>query len=350
MCPFLQYRYTESMDEQTQHSPIAMIGAGSWGTALALVLARNGQTVFLWGHDAQEMEHIAQTKCNQKYLPDFPLPENIQVVTELQTALSQVRDIFVVVPSHAFRTVLTQLQPFLHANARVAWGTKGLDSETGFCLDQVAKEVLGDTVPLAVLSGPSFASLVAKGLPAAVTVASENEQFADDLICRFQNKTFRLYKSKDILGVELCGAYKNVLAVATGISDGLQFGANARSALITRGVAELSRLITCCGGSKETLLGLAGIGDILLTCTTDASRNHQLGFLIGQGENVTTALHKIGQVAEGYFSTKQLQGLMQQHAVDMPIAEQVYHVLYENLSPVQAAQELLIRDNKMKWE
>lgn len=331
-----------------KQTPIAVIGAGSWGTALAMVLARNQQPVRLWGHEADEMQKMRATRVNQKYLPDFELPAALTIALSLEEVLQEVSDVLIVVPSHAFRSVLAKAKPLFPKTVRIAWGSKGLDPESCLTLDEVAKELLGE-IPLAVLSGPSFAKEVAAELPTAVTLASNDDKFSEDLISRFQSETFRLYKSQDLLGVELCGVYKNVLAIAAGMSDGLNLGADARSALITRGIAELSRLITHCGGSKETLLGLAGIGDTILTCTTDTSRNRRFGLLIGGGLDKDAAIKQIGQVVEGYINTQQLHRLAQKHQVEMPIAAEVYRVLYENQSPQAAAKELLMRGGS-KWE
>ncbi len=335
---------------EIKKTPIAIIGAGSWGTALALALARNDQPVSIWGHDEAEMQAMHKKRVNSQYLPGHPLPDNIQVVLSLEELLKDTRDVLIVVPSHAFRNALQNAKPFFHKNVRLAWGTKGLDPESSLTLDKVAQEILGDKVPLAVLSGPSFAVEVAANLPTAVTLASNNEEFSNDLIARFQCGTFRLYKSTDMLGVELCGVYKNVLAIGAGLCDGLKLGADARSAMITRGIAELSRLIVTSGGNKETIMGLAGIGDTILTCTTDTSRNRRFGLAVGQGMEVKAANKQIGQVVEGFINAKQLNRLAEQHNVDMPIVAAVYKVLYANLKPIDAAKELLSRNSGDKWE
>lgn len=329
--------------------PIAVIGAGSWGTALALLLARNGSTVNLWGHDADDMRLMQHKRENQRYLPGYPFPATLHPKAELTDALLGVRDVVVVVPSSAFREVLSRLVPLVLPEVRCVWGTKGLDPLQCETLDAVAREVLGPRAVLAVLSGPSFASEVAKGLPTAVTLATRDEAFASELIQRFCNDNFRLYTTDDLLGVELCGVMKNVLAIAAGLSDGLSLGANARSALLTRGIAELARLLNVMGAQPQTLMSLAGIGDILLTCTTDQSRNRRFGLLLGQGKTVNEAITEIGQVVEGFANVSQLHQLAQRHNVDMPIVDAVYGVLSLHHSPQAAAQALMSRKVQGNW-
>lgn len=330
-------------------SPIAVLGAGSWGTALALLLARNGSQVRLWGHDADDMRMMQRARENQRYLPGHAFPATLQPTIELTDALQGVRDVVVVVPSIAFRQMLQRLVPLISSDMRCVWGTKGLDPDTCETLDVVAQQVLGSNAVLAVLSGPSFATEVAKGLPTAVTLATRDAAFADALIARFCNDNFRLYTSDDLLGVELCGVMKNVLAIAAGMSDGLGLGANARSALLTRGIAELSRLITALGAQPQTLMSLAGIGDILLTCTTDQSRNRRLGLLVGQGKSIEAAMVEIGQVVEGFANVSQLYHLAQRHQIDMPIVNAVYGVLELHHAPRDAATALMSRKVQGTW-
>lgn len=325
---------------------IAVIGAGSWGTALALLLARNQQSVRLWGHEPECMRTMQKERVNRVYLPDFPLPENIQVEVELSAALQDVRDVLIVVPSHAFRSVIARAKSLFCPDVRIVWGTKGLDPASNKTLDDVLQEIMGDTTPMAVLSGPSFAGEVAKGLPAAVTLACTDDTFSNDLVARFSNSYFRVYKSSDLKGVELCGVYKNVLAIGTGMSDGLELGANARSALITRGMAELARLLHAVNGAEETLLGLAGIGDTILTCTTDQSRNRRFGLAIGTGSSTDEAVKAIGQVVEGFINTEQLHGLAKSQHIEMPVVEAIYQVLQSEITPQQAAEKLMARSNQ----
>jgi glycerol-3-phosphate dehydrogenase (NAD(P)+) len=329
---------------------IVVLGAGSWGTALAIQLMRHGGPVTMWGHEADHMADIAAQRNNERYLPGISLPEDLLIEPDLDRAVKGVQDILVAVPSHAFRSVLTAIQPVITSTSRLMWASKGLESGSGKLLHEVAIEVLGDKIPLAVISGPTFAREVADGLPGAVTIASENEEFARDMAERFHTKTFRAYTSDDVVGVEIGGAVKNVLAIATGIADGLGFGANTRAALITRGLSEMMRLADAVGnkqnGHKETLMGLAGLGDLVLTCTDNQSRNRRFGLALGKGDDMENALAQIDQVVEGVQTAREVFELAQREAVDMPITEQVYEVLYEGRSPKEAVQQLLSRVQK----
>lgn len=326
--------------------PVAVLGAGSWGTALAIQLARGGRPAILWGHDPEHMARIAQERRNVRYLPDASLPETLRVEADLAAALSGVRDILVAVPSHAFRTVLEAVKPHLHADARLLWATKGLESGSRKLLHEVVADVLGTAIPTAVVSGPTFAREVAEGLPTAVTVASADPAFAHDMAERLHSETFRAYTGTDLIGVEVGGAVKNVLAIAAGIADGLGFGANARTALITRGLAEIMRLGLALGGRAETFMGLAGLGDLVLTCTDNQSRNRRLGLALGRGETLEQALAAIDQVVEGVQTAREVHELAQSLGIDMPITEQVYHVLYEGCAPRDAVHALLNRAQK----
>lgn len=330
----------------SQNKPIIVLGAGSWGTALAIQLCRAGGEVRLWGHESELMADISAARCNERYLPGVPLPESLLLSSDLVTAMVDVQDVLIVVPSHAFRAVLTAVQPLLADGARVLWATKGLESGSGKLLHEVAQEVLGDGVPTAVVSGPTFAREVAEGLPTAVTVASTDAAFAADMAARLHSKTFRAYTSDDVPGVEVGGAVKNVLAIAAGIADGLGYGANARTALITRGLAEMMRLGQTLGGHRETFEGLAGLGDLVLTCTDDQSRNRRLGLALGKGVSLEDALAAIDQVVEGVQTAREVHDLALSQGVDMPITEQVYAVLYEAKKPKDAVQALLNRDQK----
>jgi glycerol-3-phosphate dehydrogenase (NAD(P)+) len=330
--------------------PIVVLGAGSWGTALAIQLMRHGGPVTMWGHEPDHMADIAAQRSNERYLPGITLPEALIIEPDLEIAVKDVQDILVAVPSHAFRSVLVAMQPFITGTSRLTWATKGLEAGSGKLLHEVATEVLGEKLPLAVISGPTFAREVAEGLPAAVTIASENEELARDMAERFHTQNFRAYTSDDVVGVEIGGAVKNVLAIATGIADGLGFGANTRAALITRGLAEMMRLADAVGnkqnGHKETLMGLAGLGDLVLTCTDNQSRNRRFGLALGKGDNMEKALADIDQVVEGVQTAREVFELAQREAVDMPITEQVYEVLYESRSPKEAVQKLLARVQK----
>ncbi|HYF97510.1 MAG TPA: NAD(P)H-dependent glycerol-3-phosphate dehydrogenase [Coxiellaceae bacterium] len=323
--------------------PIAVLGAGSWGTALAISLANNGQAVHLWGHDSHEMKAMQQSGINARYLPDISLPSSLKIFSDLSEAIKNLDDLLLVVPSHAFREILQQLKAKTVNKVRLAWATKGLDPETGGLLSEVVNEIFGADTPQAVLSGPSFAKEVAKGLPTAVSLASNNKEFARDLIERFHSLNFRVYENNDLVGVQLCGTVKNVLAIATGISDGLQLGANARSALITRGLAEMSRLCVALGGKAATVLSLAGVGDLVLTCTDNQSRNRRLGLALAEGKTAASAIADIAQVVEGYTNAQQVIHLAQQLKIEMPICQQVYKILYENAPLSSAINELLSR-------
>lgn len=324
--------------------PITVLGAGSWGTALALLLARNHQQVRLWDHDSQHMARLSAQGSNQEYLPDIKFPENLVIFSELSAALTDVQDILVVVPSNAFREVLQKIKPLLNSKIRIAWGTKGLDPQSSKLLHEVVEEIFGKKIPMALVAGPNFAKEVALDLPTATTLANNNSTFANDLLQRLRNPNFRVYVSEDMIGAEVCGAVKNVLAIAVGASDGLKLGANARCALITRGLAEMARLGTAVGGKRETFMGLAGMGDLVLTTTDDQSRNRRFGLALGAGQDLEKTKKQIGQVVEGMTNAKQVYELAKKHRVDMPICEQVYRVIYENLPITEAVKILLSRD------
>ncbi|MGL5371554.1 MAG: NAD(P)H-dependent glycerol-3-phosphate dehydrogenase, partial [Plesiomonas shigelloides] len=255
--------------------------------------------------------------------------------------------ILVVVPSHVFGEVLQQLRPYLRTDSRLVWATKGLEAETGRLLQDVAREVLGDAIPLAVLSGPTFAKEMAVGMPTAISVSASDPQFSADLQQLFHcGKSFRVYNSPDFIGVQLGGAVKNVIAIGAGMSDGMGFGANARTALITRGLAEMTRLGVALGAEAATFMGMAGLGDLVLTCTDNQSRNRRFGMMLGQGHDVAQAQASIGQVVEGYRNTKEVYVLAQRLGVEMPITEQIYQVLYCGKDAREAAVALLARASK----
>ena len=327
-------------------TPVSVLGAGSWGTALAIQLARGGRPATLWGHDPQHMADLRAARVNARYLPGVPLPDSLQLSDDLATTVGGVRDILVVVPSHAFRATLAAMQPHLRDDARIMWATKGLESGSGKLLHEVVAEELGEGRVMAVVSGPTFAREVAEGLPTALTVASMDPGYARFVAERLHSDTFRAYMSNDVPGVEVGGAVKNVLAIAAGISDGLGFGANARSALITRGLAEIMRLGQALGGQHETFMGLAGLGDLVLTCTDDQSRNRRLGLALGQAETLEAALAGIDQVVEGVQTAREVHDLATSLGVEMPITEQVHAVLYEGRAPKAAVHALLTREQK----
>lgn len=325
---------------------IAILGAGSWGTALALHLSRLGHQVNLWSYEADHIADMQRDRANLRYLPKEVFPENLSPIADLHQALQNVRDILITVPSIGFRDILVRLKPLLQSHMRIVWATKGLDDETGELLHQVAFHVLGDGYPYATLSGPSFAKEVASHLPTAVVVASNFDAFAKDLQQTFNSPFFRVYLSTDMIGVEVGGVVKNVLAIATGISDGMGFGANARAALITRGLAEMIRLGMALGGLYETFTGLTGLGDLVLTCTDDQSRNRRFGLLLGKGLAPAMAEKEIGQVVEGKRNAELVAKLAENYVVEMPIVQMVLAVLQGKLTPQDAMQSLLARAPK----
>ena len=323
---------------------ITVLGAGAWGTALSVLLARNGHPVQLWGNDGAQIGRLARERVNATGLPDVALPPNLQPVADFSAAVRAAKDFLIAVPSHAFRAVLESVRPLLSTGSTVTWATKGLEPGSGRLLGDAARELLGESTALAVISGPTFAGEIARGLPAALTVAAREPVVAERVAAWLRNDRVRVYTSEDMAGVQLGGAIKNVMAIAAGISDGLGFGANARAALITRGLAELTRLGVGMGGKAETFMGLTGAGDLILTCTDNASRNRRVGLGLGQGKKLDEALREVGQEAEGVATARELYRLAQQHRIDMPITEQVYRVLYENFPPQAAVEALLKRD------
>ncbi|CAI2484509.1 NAD(P)H-dependent glycerol-3-phosphate dehydrogenase [Serratia liquefaciens] len=331
----------------TVNASMTVIGAGSYGTALAITLARNGHSVVLWGHNPEQIQKMQRARCNQAFLPDVTFPDTLLLEADLARALAASRDVLVVVPSHVFGDVLRQLKPHLRPDARIVWATKGLEAETGRLLQDVAREALGEAIPLAVVSGPTFAKELAAGLPTAIALASTDAQFAEDLQQLLHcGKSFRVYSNPDFIGVQLGGAVKNVIAIGAGMSDGIGFGANARTALITRGLTEMTRLGSALGADPSTFMGMAGLGDLVLTCTDNQSRNRRFGIMLGQGKGVQEAQDSIGQVVEGYRNTKEVLALAQRHGVEMPITEQIYQVLYCHKDAREAALSLLGRTRK----
>ncbi|WP_133510444.1 NAD(P)H-dependent glycerol-3-phosphate dehydrogenase [Candidatus Thiosymbion oneisti] len=330
---------------QTSAPALAVLGAGSWGTALALLLCRNGHRVRIWDYAPEQILALDRDGENRRYLPGFPLPPTLQPVAELTDALEGVSELLVVIPSHAFAAVLRRLPDRLPEGLGITWATKGFEPHTGRLLHQVAEEILGSR-ELAVVSGPSFAQEVAKGLPTAVTVASRRPEHAQRIAGYLHNDHFRAYTGDDLVGVQVGGAAKNVLAIAAGIADGLGFGANTRAALITRGLVELIRLGTGLGGRRDTFMGLAGLGDLVLTCTDDQSRNRRLGLALAQGLSVEEAKREIGQEVEGVITTRAVNTIAHRLGVEMPICSQVFGVLYEGRTPEQATRSLLMRSSK----
>lgn len=330
----------------SSHTPIAVLGAGSWGTALAIQFARGGRPVRLWGRDAAALAAMARARRNERYLPTAQFPASLNVETQLPVALAAARDVLVVVPSHALRALLRQLAPLLGKDMNVAWATKGFEQGSGKLPHEVAREELGVERAVAVLSGPTFAREVGAGLPTAMTIACADPAYASSLARELSSANFRAYTSSDIVGVEIGGAVKNALAVGAGLSDGLGFGANTRVALITRGLKEMTRLGVARGAHPDTFMGLAGLGDLVLTCTDDQSRNRRFGLLLAAGLTCEAALTQIAQAVEGYVAARAIHEVAARAAVEMPLCEMVYRVLYENLPAKDAVRALMSRPIK----
>lgn len=331
------------------HAPrIAVLGAGSWGTALAALIARHGHPVTLWGRDPDIVEAIDRSQENPRYLPGIRLPETLRASTDFATTVGEADLLLVVVPSHAFAETLKALAPYRKAGTGVSWATKGFEPGSGRFLHEVAESVVGPDVPLAVVTGPSFAKEVAEGLPTALTVHGD-DAFAQQVAEILHGSDFRAYTGDDMKGAELGGAMKNVLAVATGVSDGMNLGLNARAGLITRGLNEMLRLAAAIGAKPETLMGLAGLGDLVLTCTGDLSRNRRLGLAIGRGKSIDEAVREIGQVVESIQTADEVMRLAGREGIDLPITAGVQAVLHGECSPVEGLQRLLARDQKAEY-
>ena len=329
--------------------PMTVVGAGSWGTALAILLAREGRPTVLWSRDAAQAAAMQESRRNARYLPGAVFPANLQVTTDLAAALTEARDALIAVPSHAFRTTLQSIRPHLSAEVRIAWATKGFELSSGKLPHQVAREVLGHR-PSAVLSGPTFAREVGAGLPTAMTVASADEDFARQLALSLSGPNFRAYTQTDILGVEVGGAVKNVIAIGSGIADGMGFGANTRVALITRGLAEMMRLGVKLGAQRETFMGLAGLGDLVLTCTDDQSRNRRFGMALGRGESPQAAQNAIHQVVEGVPAARAVCEVARGVNVEMPICSEIYQIMYQQKPVRDAVQALMGREVRSESE
>ncbi|MBN8737626.1 MAG: NAD(P)-dependent glycerol-3-phosphate dehydrogenase [Xanthomonadales bacterium] len=327
---------------------VAVLGAGSWGTALAALLCGNGIETRLWGRNAGALARIAAEHRNQRYLPDLQLPAELACMPDLAEALHGVDVALVAVPSHAFHAMLDEAAPLLPKHAGYAWATKGFEPGTGRFLHELVAERLPGT-PAAVVTGPSFAREVAAGMPTAVTVHSGDDAFAHRVAEMLHSHTFRAYTGNDMLGAELGGAMKNVLAVATGVADGMQLGLNARAGLITRGMNEMLRLGAALGAQPQTLMGLAGLGDLVLTCTGQLSRNYRFGFALGQGVPLQQALADIGQVVEGAVTADEVMRLAARHDLDLPISQHVQAVLRGDMTPTDALHSLLARERKPEY-
>jgi glycerol-3-phosphate dehydrogenase (NAD(P)+) len=311
-----------------------------------LQFARSGHEVRLWGRDSAQLAAMQRDRVNARYLPDADLPENLIACSDLDDCINNVQDILISVPSHGLRDTLVSLRPLLADDARVCWATKGFELHSGKLPHQVAEEELGADRPMAVLSGPTFAKEVGAGLPTAMTIAANNGDFAQELAVALSGNNFRAYTSDDMVGVEVGGAIKNVLAIAAGMSDGLGFGANSRIALITRGLVEMTRLGVALGAKKETFMGLAGMGDLVLTCTDNLSRNRRMGLALAAGKSVDEAQKEIQQVVEGVMAAAAVKEVAERLEIEMPICHQVYRILYENASMRESVGALMGRELK----
>ncbi len=331
-------------------SHIAVLGAGSWGTALAIQCARAGNRVRLWGRTSEQRAAMQGQRVNQRYLPDAPFPPGLEVAAELHAALAGADDVLVAVPSHAFRELLASIRELLTPSQRLCWATKGFEISSGRLPDEVAREVLGTGRLTAVLSGPTFAREVGAGLPTAMTIASRDADYAEQLAHDFSTSSFRAYTSTDIVGVEVGGAVKNVLAIGAGLSDGLGFGANSRIALITRGLVEMMRLGVALGAQRETFMGLAGLGDLVLTCTDDQSRNRRFGLLLARGLDCDAARAEIGQIVEGYLAARALSEVAERERVTMPICAGIHAVLYSGMPADAVVRGLMMRPIRPEFD
>lgn len=339
----------EAQADPAPRLTVAVLGAGSWGTALAALIVRHDHDAVLWGRDAAVVAAIDQRHENIRYLPGIELPGTLRATTDLATVLHGADLVLVVVPSHAFTATLRALAPLRPVNAGVAWAAKGFEPGSGRFLHEVAGDVLGPDVPLAVVTGPSFAKEVALGLPTALTVHGDDAGFVQQVADVLHGPQFRAYTGDDMRGAELGGAMKNVLAVATGAADGMALGLNARTGLITRGLNEMLRLNAAIGGRAETLMGLSGLGDLVLTCTGDLSRNRRLGLALGQGQSLDEAVREIGQVVESVQTADEVMRLADRYGVELPISSNVRDVLHGEITPAEALKRLLARGQKAEY-
>lgn len=322
---------------------VAVIGAGSWGTALAIQYARAGSNVRLWGRDSNQLTRMAQDRVNQRYLPEGAFPDRLTIAASLAEAVEGAVEVLVSVPSHGLRETLGLVKDVVRGDPGISWATKGLELATGKLPHEVVAEVLGDNYRCAVLSGPTFAKELAKGLPTALTVASSDADFARQIATRVSDEHFRAYTSDDVVGVEVGGAIKNVMAIGAGLSDGLGFGSNTRVAFITRGLSEMTRFGLSRGAKAETFMGLAGMGDLVLTCTDDQSRNRRMGLALARGLSVKEAEVEIQQVVEGVLAARAVFESAQANEIEMPITEQIYRIIYAGIEPMEAVRVLMQR-------
>jgi glycerol-3-phosphate dehydrogenase (NAD(P)+) len=325
---------------------IAILGAGSWGTAVAIHTSAAGFETLLWSHEADHVARMRESRINDDFLPGIHFPPRLEPTENLQSAVTKADIVLIAVPSHAFKSVLNQLPKPKNG---LAWLTKGLCPDTQRFLSDLVIDKWGQDFPIAAISGPSFAKEVARNMPTAICVASPFANFQMTLRDVLHQNNLRVYLSDDLHGVEICGAVKNVLAIACGISDGLGYGANAKAAIITRGLAEMTRLGLKVGANQETFLGLAGVGDLVLTCTDNQSRNRRFGLLLGQNIDANEAFKQIGQVVEGSYNAAQVCALAKRLGVDMPLCQEVLHVLEGRHKPEQTVINLLGRPPNEMW-
>lgn len=336
------------MKSASAKKQVVVIGDGGWGTALALVAQANGHAVRVWGPFAEYLDQVRAQRENIKFLAGVPLPADIEWTHDFPAALAGAEVVVLAVPSKFSRAVLTKMKPALAAQAPSALilsVTKGFDSETGHRMSPTAEEILG-VAPVAALSGPSLAPEVARGVPTAVTIACADHGRAKHLQAVFNSKAFRVYTSDDVVGVEVGGALKNIIAIAAGISDGIGFGDNSKAALITRGLAEISRLGVAMGAHPETFAGLSGMGDLVVTCMSTLSRNHKVGERLGRGEKMDDILKSMEQVAEGVWTCTTARELARKQKVAVPIIDEVHAVIYEGKNPRKAVEALMSREPK----
>lgn len=326
---------------------IAVFGAGAWGTALAISFAARHRTV-LWGRDAVQMEALARTRLNARYLPDVPLPSALELTADFDAAASGADLHLIVTPIAGLREAVARLK-HVQPGTPMIWACKGLEAGSGRLPHEIVAEELGAGAPCGVLTGPSFAAEVAREMPTAVTLAAADPAFAQEWVRRLHQPRLRIYANADVVGAEIGGAIKNVLAIAAGVSDGMGFGLNARAALITRGLAEIARLATALGGRADTLMGLAGMGDLILTCTGDLSRNRRVGLALAQGKKLADILVELGHVAEGVSTAREVTSLAARHRVEMPLCAAVDTLLHDDrLGPREVVEQLLSREPRQE--
>ncbi len=332
-----------------KHSSIAVLGAGSWGTALALLLYGKGHHVNLWMRDKEQRDEIRQTGENKQYLPNVSIPEELNLLTDLEEAVKNVDVILTTVPSQAVRGVLQQISPYINSNQVIVNASKGLEQKTLLRISEVVEAVLPGQSYVA-LTGPSHAEEVCKEMPTTIVVASKERKTAEYIQDIFITPTFRVYTNPDLIGVELGGALKNVIAFGAGIADGLGFGDNAKAAIMTRGIREIARLGKAMGANLATFAGLTGIGDLMVTCTSMHSRNRRAGILIGEGKSLDETLKEIGMVVEGITTTQAAYQLAKECSIEMPITEEIYRILYEGTNARDAVTNLMTRTRTHELE